>query len=103
MLRHTLALIIFSILVILFRSQLGVLLHYIGYWHTWLGAQLLSIFSTSDVGELISHVLALFLIPVLIALIPAFIYWVFRRHEMPFLPILTWVLWVVISTIVIMK
>jgi hypothetical protein len=103
MLRHVLALIIFSILIILFRSEFAVFLHYIGYWHSWLGEKMLLLFSTSTTGELVSHVLALVLIPILIALIPAFLYWVIRRHEMPYLAIVTWILWIILSTIVVLR
>jgi hypothetical protein len=103
MLRHILALIIFSIVVILFRAQFGEFLHFVGYWHTWLGSKLLMIFSTSNTGELISHVLALVFIPIIISLIPAFIFWVFRRREMPYMVTVTWVLWIILATIIALR
>lgn len=103
MLKHILALITLSIIVILFLPQFAVCLHYIGQFHSWVAELLLNVFSSSEVGRLITRVLALLLIPLIIALFPAFLFWVARRREMPHLATVTWILWVMLATIIALR
>lgn len=100
MLKHFLALILLSIIAIFFLHQFAIFLHFIAYGHAWLADKLMLLFSNSNIGYLVSHVLALVLIPLIVALIPAFIYWLIRRGEMPHLILITWIIWIMLVTII---
>jgi hypothetical protein len=98
-----LLLVVLSIVVTLFIHELTLFLHFVGFLHAWLTDKLLLVFSNTSVGSLISHVITLVLLPLIVALIPAFIYWLFRRGEMPHLYLFTWVIWIMLITIIALR
>lgn len=99
MLKTFLGLIVLSILVVLFKTQFADLLHAIASLHNMASDKLAGLFSGSSAGLLVAHLLSLVLIPVIIALIPAFVYWIFYRTEMPHWLAVVWVVWVMLATI----
>lgn len=103
MLKHVLLLIILSIVAILFIHQLTHFLLYIGYSHTWLSRVFQAILSGFNAGRMVSHILALVIIPFIFALIPAFIYWIIKRGEMPHLMTLVWIIWIMLTTIIALR
>jgi hypothetical protein len=100
MLKSFLGLVVLSILVILFKAQFGDLLHWVAAFHTMASEKFAQLFSGSSAGLLVAHLLSLVLIPIIIGLIPAFIYWVFYRAEMPHWLSVVWVVWVMLATII---
>lgn len=100
MLKHILLLIVLSIIVIIGLHQLALFLHWIGYGHAWLAGKFNLLFSGISFGFLISRVLALIIIPLIVALIPAFIYWLIKRSEMPHLFLVVWIIWIMLITII---
>ena len=100
MLKHILLLIVLSIIVIIGIHQLAIFLHWIGYGHAWLVGKFNLLFSTVSFGYLIGNVLTLIFIPLIFALIPAFIYWIFKRSEMPHLFLVVWIIWIMLITII---
>ncbi len=100
MFKHVLALIVLSILAVIFKSELAVVLQWIIDWHqhmlTWLG----SVFSADKVGVLTQHSLALLIIPVLITAIAALALWILRRKMIPFLPEVMWVVWLLLVALI---
>lgn len=100
MLKTFLGLIVLSILVILFKSQFADVLHWVASMHNLLSDKLVSLFSSSSAGVLVAHLLSLVIIPIIIALIPAFVYWLIYRSEMPNWLAVVWVVWVMLATII---
>lgn len=100
MLKTFLGLIVASVLVLLFKSQLTSLLHMVSSMHHLASDKFAALFSGSSVGVLVAHLLSLILIPIVIALIPAFIYWLIYRTEMPNWLVIVWVVWVMLATII---
>jgi hypothetical protein len=100
MLKTFLGLIVLSILVILFKAQFADLLHMVASLHNMASDKLASLFSGSSAGLLVAHLLSLVIIPILIALIPAFIYWIIYRSEMPHWLVIVWVVWVMLATVI---
>lgn len=100
MLKHILLLIVLSIVVIIGLHQLAIFLHWIGYGHAWLAGKFNLLFSGISFGFLISRVLALIIIPLIVSLIPAFIYWLIKRSEMPHLFLVVWIIWIMLITII---
>ena len=100
MLKTFLGLIVLSILVILFKGQFADLLHMVASLHNTASEKFASLFSGSSAGLLVAHLLSLVLIPIVIALIPAFVYWLIYKSEMPHWLAVVWVVWVMLATII---
>lgn len=100
MLKTFLGLIVLSVLVILFKTQFADLLHLVATLHGIASDKLAALFSGSSAGLLVAHIFSLVVIPLVVALIPAFVYWIFYRTEMPHWIVVVWVVWVMLATII---
>jgi len=100
MLKTFLGLIVLSVLVILFKTQFTDLLHMVAEFHNFASDKLAGLFAGSSAGELAAHIISLVIIPIIVGLIPAFIYWIFYRTEMPHWIVVVWVVWVMLATII---
>ena len=100
MLKTFLGLIVLSVLVILFKAQFADLLHMVATLHGIASEKLASLLSGSSAGVLAAHITSLVIIPIIIALIPSFVYWIFYRTEMPHWLAVVWVVWVMLATII---
>ena len=95
MLKHIIALILLSILVILGVAYLKPCLDALLAGHQWVDETLKQVFSGGKPGEITRQLLALLSIPLLIGLVPALIFWLARRKWFPFFMELVWVLWLI--------
>ena len=95
MLKHAIALIALSAAIILSMSyaQHGVQL--LMNAHAWIAQLLTEVFSQGQAGNLARGLIALLSIPLIIGLIPSFIYWLLRRHWFPYFMQIVWVVWLV--------
>lgn len=100
MLKTFLGLIALSILVVLFKAQFAELIHAIASLHNMISDKLAGLLTGFSAGALVAHLLSLVLIPIIVALIPAFIYWIIYRSEMPHWLVVVWVIWVMLATII---
>jgi hypothetical protein len=84
MIKQVIALIAFSVVVILFTpyAQHGV--EWILAAHNWVSELLTQVFTGGPAGDIIRKLLALMAIPITIGMIPVIIYWFMRRHWMPY-------------------
>ncbi len=96
--KHILYLILISVIAMYFINQIAAFLHFIDNIHGLLVKQLSMIFAGGKVGMMIKEVVALVLIPLGIASIPASVYWVFKRRVMPYFTDLLWVSWIMLAT-----
>lgn len=95
LLKHVLAIVILSIIVIVGMSYVQQGLQFILSCHEWLANILKDVFSGGQAGNIIRQLIALLAIPVIIALIPALIYWLVRRTWFPYFMELVWIIWLV--------
>jgi ABC-type Fe3+ transport system permease subunit len=95
-------LLVVSLLCIIFMTQLSSFLHSIEHTHHILTDNLATVFSGSSTGKYIKDTLSLILLPILIGLIPGGIYWAIKREKMPYLMPLIWVLWLMLTTTLIL-
>lgn len=71
--------------------------------HDWVSQLLTEIFSPGQAGNLARSLIALLSIPVFVALVPAVVYWVLRRHWFPYFMQIVWVVWLVqIGALIVM-
>jgi hypothetical protein len=100
---NILLLIVLSLIISYFLREVHVLLHWLADAHQFLLNKLALLFPANRWGRMLSVTLALVIIPFLIALIPAFIYWLFKRSAMPGYLVAVWVIWFVLITILAYK
>ena len=94
-----LVLIILSILAVFFLPEVRIVLHWIADAHQFLLDKLALLIHGDHTAKIVRLTLALVLVPLIIALIPAFIYWLFKRRMMPNYMAVVWVIWFGLVTI----
>jgi hypothetical protein len=95
MLKHVLAIIILSIVIILAMPYAQSALHYLVSAHDWLSDLLKEVFSGGQAGNIIRELLALLAIPVAVSLVPIIIYWIAKRSWFPYWMEVIWVVWLI--------
>lgn len=102
MVRFTQALvfIVLSIIAILLMHQIHIVLAWIAVAHQFLADKLALLIPGDSWVRIARLSLALIIIPLIVALIPAFVYWLFKRHSMPNIMAVIWIIWVILVTII---
>lgn len=95
MIKHVLALITVSILIVLFMpyAQQGV--QGLVYAHDWVSDILTEVFSGGQAGNIVRSLIGLLALPLFAGLIPAGIYWLIRKSWLPCFMEIVWVVWLV--------
>lgn len=95
MLKHSLAILALSALVVLFMPQAEIAVQALLTAHEWIANLLTNVFSTGEAGNIARGLIALLSVPLLAGLIPALIYWIVRKHWLPCFMEIMWVVWLV--------
>src|SRR5437879_646562 len=95
MIKHILAIIVVSIIVIVGMPYVQQGLHILIAGHDWLSNLLTNVFSGGQAGNITRQLIALLAIPVVVALIPTIIFWLAKRAWFPYFMELVWVIWLV--------
>jgi hypothetical protein len=90
--------LIASLIIAYFGTEFAGLLHILGGWQASLTSKLLEFIPWSN-RQLIADTCTLVLFPFIVALIPAFIYWVVEKKELPHLTNIILVIWIIASLI----
>lgn len=93
--KHAVMLIALSVAAIFFQDQLMHILQFLMYVHAQLAKGLGVIFSLNEVGETVQSVLALLLIPVVLAILFAVAHFFIRQQHFPHTMTVIWVCWAV--------
>jgi len=96
MFRQALLLIIFSAIAVFFIKEFTVVLHYLYRFYQWLLGYIAPIISNGTLGHLIRGVILLTVIPLIVAGIPAGLYWVINRKPLPIMSHLVWITWILL-------
>ncbi len=96
MLKQSIIYLALSILTILFAKYMHVLIVYIDYAFVFVNLQLSQIFSHNPTGDTVRRVLTLVFIPMVITAIPALIYRLIKKRQMPYFIECTWIVWLII-------
>lgn len=92
MIKHILAIILFSILVTIGMPYAQQGLQYLISAHDWISDILTEVFSGGQAGNIIRNMIALLAIPVFIGLVPTVIYWIAKRSWFPYFMNIVWVI-----------
>lgn len=103
MIKNIVFLVGFSILLVLGQSYIQMGLHQLVAMHSLLVGVLDKIFTINGTATLIKNTLALMAIPVIISSLISLGYWIFKRSVWPYAITLTWILWLVLATIITMQ
>ena len=95
MIKQILALFIFSIVIVFSMSYAHQGLQYLIGLHELISALLTDVFSPGEAGMLARGLLTFLSIPLLAGLIPAFFYWVVKRHWFPYFMEIVWIIWLI--------
>lgn len=93
MIKHVIALILISLLVILAMPYAQVALQALVSMHDWVSDMLTKVFSDGKAGDIIRQLLALLAVPLLVGFVPAFVYWLVKRSWFPYFMEFAWVTW----------
>ncbi len=97
MLRQSVIYLILSLLVVFLSAYVKLLFAYLDALYILVDQALDPLFGLSFLGELMSDVVTLMLIPLLIAALPALIYWIIKRKKMPYFIEITWFFWLILA------
>ena len=95
MIKQIIAIIVLSIGVIFSMPYLQQGLQLLLSMHDWIADMLTQVFSVGEAGDLVRQLIALLAAPLVIGLIPAFIYWLVKRSWFPYFMEFVWVTWLV--------
>lgn len=97
MFKQSLLYLLLSILVIMFAKYAKLCVLYVDLFYTYINTLLEPLFGSGFIGEIFRNLFTLVLVPLTIAAIPAFIYWLVKRKYMPYFIELSWLLWLIIA------
>lgn len=85
--------LILSVIAILFANRIY---NFLVYYHNLLAdldTALYPVFSSSYSGTMLRRTLVLLLLPVIISGVPALLYRLVRKKNLPYFHVITWILW----------
>lgn len=95
MLKQLIAIILLSVGVIMAMPYAQQGLQALVTAHDWIADLLTQVFTEGEAGNVTRNLIALLAVPVVVALVPAIIYWVAKRSWFPYFMQVVGVLWLV--------
>lgn len=96
MVKQFILIILFSFAAILFRTQLHHALGSLVYVHNYIAQGLHAVFSDDNAGRLIQDIISLLFIPIIVGLIVAMMFLLFKREAVTHTMAVIWVVWLVL-------
>ncbi len=96
-------LLVASMITIAFVAQFGIIVHSIEQAHFYLTHTLSAVFAAGRIGLFIRETVLVVSLPLVLALIPAFAYWLVKRRPLPVLPHIVWVIWLILITTIALQ
>lgn len=95
MIKQLVALVAFSVAIILTMSYAHQGVQLLLTAHEWISSILTDVFSGGPAGNIARGLIALLSVPFLVGLIPALAYWMARRHWFPYFMEIVWIVWLI--------
>ncbi len=96
MLKQIIVFILLCLIAIFIMTHIKTGLHALVAAYNWVDHTLAALFSGGTIGHVIRKLIALAGIPILVGLIPAFIYWLIKRSGFPYFMEVVWVTWLLL-------
>lgn len=103
MLKQVLLLVLLTVVAMVCKAQIDAVLNATVSLHNHVIHWLSLVFSGDGIGRLLQAVLALLLIPAVIALIVSLAYWAGKRRKMPYMMHIVWISWLILLTTFTLK
>lgn len=101
MLKNIIALLVFTLLAVVGSHYVHPFIMALLSGHDWVSQLLLQVFSGGQAGNIAREFLALLAMPLIIGLIPAFVYWLAKRRLFPYFMHTIWAVWIIQVTAII--
>jgi hypothetical protein len=95
MIKNLIGIILLSLLVVVGKPYLQIAVNYLLAAEDWVGEALKIVFSGGEAGNVTRELIAILLIPFLIGLIPAIIFWFAKKRWIPCFMHIVWVIWLI--------
>ncbi len=96
MLKQILIITLITAVVVYFAHQFGAVLHGLAIFQVWLAHKIDLLAPQASWMPFFSNLITLVIIPLIIGLIPAFVYWLIEKREMPKLKETVIILWIIL-------
>jgi hypothetical protein len=103
MLKNIISLIVASLLVLLLAQYLTIGLHWLQTINSDFYNYSKDIFTGKAIGAILRQLIGLLLIPIVLAGIPALLYYAVYRKSMPHFNAVIWILWIILATTMLLK
>jgi hypothetical protein len=103
MIKHIIAIVLLSVLIVLTMSHVQTLLHLLLAAHDWVANTLKDVFSDGTSGNATRELIASLTIPFAVGLIPAGVYWLVRRSWFPYFMTVVWVTWLIQTSALVIQ
>ena len=103
MIKQVIGLIGASVVAIIFKTEIGQMMHVLVNVHDHLLSFVSVVFANDKTGMLVQNTIALFLIPFLVGVVLSIIYGIIRRTKMPYVAHIVWVIWIVLVTLLVIQ
>jgi uncharacterized membrane protein len=97
MIKHIVTYLILSLLIILFAAYAKIFFIYVNVLYVYIDTLLEPLFGAGLMGTAFRDMMTLVLTPLLLAGIPALIYWVIKRKKMPYFLETLWLFWLILA------
>jgi hypothetical protein len=95
MVKQFVLIIILSAVAVYFMKEFTAVLIFLGHAQTFLVNKINTILPATAIYKLISQAVVVIIVPIIIGFLFAFVYWLFKRKEMPRLMEVVWILWII--------
>ena len=95
MIKKIIALIVVSVALVFFMPYAQIGVEYLLKGHAYITDLLTTVFSGEQMGTLVRGFIALLCIPLIVGLIPSIIFWMIKRHWMPWFMDIVWIVWLI--------
>jgi hypothetical protein len=102
MLKHIIAIILISLLVILTMPYVQMAVHGLMDAYNWINHMLTQVFSGDKAGNTTRDLIAMLVLPLAAGLVPAIPYYFAKRSFLPFFMTIVWVIWLVEVTAIVL-
>jgi hypothetical protein len=103
MFKQFLLIVILTAVAVFFMKELAAILYALGHVQNFLINKTVALLPKDTVFKFVSELIILVVIPILISLLFAFVYWLVKHREMPKLINLIWLLWVISLLIFVLQ
>lgn len=95
MAKQFIIIVILTALAAYFMHKFVYVLHLLGNMQAFLINNITALLPQAVIYHLVTKVLVIILVPAILAFLAAFVYWLIKKKELPWLMEIIWILWII--------